>query len=63
MESLILSKKSGSSTWWSVDVTTMPIQKVIEIIISETGSDYRVKRTPDRVILECLDQMKERITS
>ena len=63
MESLILSKKSGSVTWWSIDVTTMPIQKVLEIIISETGSDYRVKRTPDRVILECLDNLKERLTS
>ena len=62
MERLLLVKKTDIyDVAWQIDVTQMPIAKVLEIIISETGSDYRVRRTPDRVILECLDQMKKRL--
>jgi len=58
MERILLIKKSGNVTWWEVDVTTMPIQKVLEIIISEQGDDYEVKRAPEHVIDECLEQIK-----
>jgi len=61
MERILLIKKSGNVTWWEVDVTTMPIQKVLEIIISEQGDDYQLKRTPGRVIDECINNMKDRI--
>ena len=58
MERIELIKRSGNTVWWSIDVTTMPLEKVIELIISEKGDDYQIKRTPDRVLNECLHNIK-----
>ena len=58
METLELIKRSGSTVWWSIDVTKMPLTKVLEIIISEQGDDYQIKRTPARVIDECIENIK-----
>ena len=60
METIELIKRSGSTIWWSIDVTTMPLEKLLEIIVSEKGDDYQVKRAPGRVVDECLQQMVDR---
>ena len=60
METLTLIKKSKGVTWWEIDITKLPIQKVLEIIVSEIGDDYQVKRAPARVVDECLQNIKSR---
>ena len=60
MERILLIKKEGEATWWEIDVTNAPIQKVLEIILSEQGDNYQVKRTPARVLDECLENIKTR---
>jgi len=46
MERILLIKKNADVTWWEIDVTNAPIDKVLEIIMSEKGDDYEVKRKP-----------------
>lgn len=58
METLTLIKRNNGITWWTIDVTKMPIEKVLEIIVSDRGDDYQVKRCPDRVLLESLNNLK-----
>ena len=62
MERLLLVKMHDiDQVSWQIDVSQMPIAKVLEIIISETGDDYQIKRAPGRVVDECLENMKERL--
>lgn len=62
MERLLLVKMSDIETiQWQIDVGQMDIKKVLEIIISEAGDNYQIKRAPGRVIDECLNQMKAKI--
>ena len=62
MERLLLVKMHNvDQVSWQIDVSQMPIQKVLEIIVSEQGDDYQIKRAPGRVVDECLNQMKAKI--
>ena len=62
MERLLLVKMHDiDQISWQIDVSQMPLEKVLEIIISETGDDYQIKRAPGRVVDECLENMKERL--
>ena len=61
MERLLLVKMHDiDQISWQIDVSQMPIAKVLEIIISETGDDCQIKRAPGRVIDECLESIKSR---
>ena len=62
MERLLLVKMHDiDQISWQIDVSQMPIAKVLEIIISEQGDDYKIKRAPAHVVDECLNQMKAKI--
>ena len=62
MERLLLVKMHNvDQVSWQIDVSQMPIAKVLEIIISEQGDDYKIKRAPAHVVDECIAGMKERL--
>ena len=59
MERIYLIKRFGHEIGWEIDITDLPFDRIIEFIKDEIGlDDCQIKRTPARVVDECIENIK-----